>query len=616
MDSNWQPITPAKLEWDGNTPAAPDFGDHYFSRGQGLAESEAVFIQGNHLTARFAALPADGLFVIGETGFGTGLNLLLAADCFDQHAPASARLQLMSVERHPLKPSDLERACSHWPELATWSQALLAQYPAPVPGLHRIRLLDRVELILMLGDAAQVWSQSTARVDAWFLDGFAPDRNPSMWQAALFKALAERSRPGATLATFSVAGAVRNGLADAGFALDKKPGFGRKRHRLEGQWPGSFEPQRYRTGTALVAGAGVAGATTARALAERGWQVTVVDAAGVAQGASGNRTGVVYTTPSAHPTPQNRFYQLSYLNALRWMRMYGAESNGIGRFNGVVQHLVTPDKQAKMRAALDSGFWPESLLESQSDQLVVLKGGGYLQPVAWCELLFDHPGINLHRARIADWVANGLRLDSGEQLTADHTVLCLAGNTQQLTDLDWLPIRRIRGQVSYCAATEQSAQWTQAECHRGYLTPAVDGLHCVGASFNLHEHDPAPNPADDRANLDQLRQHLPQRWQQLGGETIEIVDRRVGFRCQSNDYLPIVGALVDARGEAQVNLWLNLAHGSRGIGGTPLCAELLADRICDHPIGMDQAMIDAISPGRFATRKRRRNRRQISSRVG
>ncbi len=160
--------------------------------------------------------------------------------------------------------------------------------------------------------------------------------------------------------------------------------------------------------------------------------------------------------------------------------------------------------------------------------------------------------------------------------------------------------------MSYCAATGASAAWDRARCHGGYLTPALDGLHCVGATFDLHDPDPAPRDQDDAANLAQLRRHLPDHWAELGGDAIRVVDRRVGLRCQSTDFLPLAGPLPDpARDDlaALPGLWLSIAHGSRGITGTPLCAEILADRISDAPPPADRPLLDALDPVRFLKRK-------------
>ncbi len=196
-EADFTPIAPARLQWQDHTPVATDFDDPYFSRHDGRAESRYVFLDGNRLDSRFTALTDGDRFVIGETGFGTGLNMLLATQRFLALAPAGAGLELWSVEKHPLQRDDLARALAHWPELGEPARALLDQYPPASPGYHRLQLADNVTLTLMLGDAEALWRQCHADVDAWFLDGFAPARNPDMWQAGLFAELAAHSRPGA-----------------------------------------------------------------------------------------------------------------------------------------------------------------------------------------------------------------------------------------------------------------------------------------------------------------------------------------------------------------------------------------------------------------------------------
>jgi tRNA 5-methylaminomethyl-2-thiouridine biosynthesis bifunctional protein len=609
---DFAPIAPAHLQWQQDTPVAIDFDDPYFSRQDGAAESRYVFLAGNDLPRRFAALSDNQRFVIGETGFGTGLNLLLAARLFQRHAPSGARLDLISVEKHPLRRGDLARALSHWPDLAALAAALLAQYPPACAGFHRLRLTETITLTLLFGEAETCWRLSDARVDAWFLDGFAPARNPGMWRAALFDELAGHSRPGATLATFTAAGVVRRGLQEAGFDITRQDGFGHKRHMLTGRMPGTWVPTQTRTGLALIAGAGLAGATTARALAERGWRVTVLDPAGIAGGASGNRAGVVYTTPSAHLTAQNRFYQLSYSHALRWLHRHGFPSPGEGDLSGVIQHFINDRQRDKLHAALTSGAWPESLLRRAGGEAVAFPGGGYLAPAAWCAALLDHPAIEWRADRVVTVHAGApatAELASGARLTADAIVLATAGATRALPGLDWLPLKAIRGQVSYCRATAASKQWSQAHCHGGYLTPALAGLHCVGATFDLHHLDTAPRDQDDAANLAQLKQYLPRHWQELGGDAIDVVERRVALRCQSVDFLPMAGALPDTGADPLAllpGLWLNIAHGSRGITGTPLCADLLADSISGAPLPVDPALAAALAPQRFIQRWRRK----------
>lgn len=615
MPDPFKPIKPASIDWQADTPRSVLYQDGYWMPGQGLAESRQVFIEANHLPQRFANLRDHELFVIGETGFGTGLNALLAARGFLDHAPAQARLDLFSAELQPLTQPDLVRAQPRITELRELSAAMVRAYPPPVAGHHLIELHPRIRLILMLGDATACWRGCRAEVDAWFLDGFAPARNPAMWTEVLFETLAERSRAGATFATFTAAGAVRRGLERSGFVVERVSGFGGKRHRLIGQRPGTALPRRLVRGRAVVAGAGLAGCTTARALAERGWQVRVCDPSGVATGASGNLAGVVYSSASAHMTAQNRFYQLALVHALARLRSLGFPTQADdGRLNGVIQ-LAADDRMArKIDAALAAGTWPQALLEPRGPREVLLHGAGYLRPARWCRHLLDHPAIELASERIQGFGSDDdlrIQTDRSVSLAADVLVLAMADAVRQFAGLDWLPLKTIRGQVSYVPATPASRQWDQAVCHAGYLTPALDGLHCVGATFDLNQTDTETRAADDRTNLEQLREHLPGHWQALGGASIQVAGQRAAVRCQTLDFLPLAGPLPDPGHQPHriiPGVYLNLAHGSRGLTHTPLCADLIADQASGLSPFPDTELIDALAPERFILRKRRRDR--------
>ncbi|NEZ02848.1 bifunctional tRNA (5-methylaminomethyl-2-thiouridine)(34)-methyltransferase MnmD/FAD-dependent 5-carboxymethylaminomethyl-2-thiouridine(34) oxidoreductase MnmC [Wenzhouxiangella sp. XN201] len=612
MDFTLAPIRPARLDWQAGTPFARDYGDSYFMPGRGREESRVVFIEGNGLPARFAALPSEAAFIIGETGFGTGLNCLLAAQCFLEHAPHDATLQLYSAERHPLTRQDLATALALWPELGALGKALLEAWPPPAPGFHRIRLAPRVELTLMFGDAALLWPQGPKRVDAWFLDGFAPARNPQLWTAELLGTLARHSCPGATAATFTAAGQVRRDLDEAGFQVERRPGFGGKRHRLVAQMPGEWRPRRRRRGSALVVGAGLAGATTARALAERGWQVRVLDPA-LSAPAPAALNAVLYATASHHLNAQNRFYLGAFLHAQRWLERLGFPRNeDDGRLEGVIQHLVDPRVARKTCRAVDSGTWPREMLAPLGEALVRFEGAGYLRPGNWCRFLLDHPDISTTVARassISRDLPVGVVLGSGDRLEADAVVVCTAGATDQFDGMNWLPLRTVRGQVTFCRATKASLQWREAHCHTGYVTPAFEGVHCIGATFDRQRQSAVVDPVDDQHNLAELERNVPALWQGLGGSRIEVVGQHAGLRCQSGDWLPLVGPLPDPSTNPHTlneRVWLNVAHGSRGLTHTPLCADLIADQLSGHPVATDTGVVASLAPERFIERRRRR----------
>src|SRR6476619_4346196 len=224
-------VPTASLARSGDGTAFSDeFQDVYHSTHGGLAQSRHVFLAGNSLPERWKGRDA---FVILETGFGLGLNFLAAWDAWRADASRPSRLHFISVESRPLDAKDLESALSPFASLAPLSRALRAAWPPPLAGFHRIHFDGgNVILTLLFGDAASVLPQLVASVDAFFLDGFSPAKNPGIWSPEVVCELARVAAPGATLATWTVAGGVRAALADAGFAIEKREGFAGKREML------------------------------------------------------------------------------------------------------------------------------------------------------------------------------------------------------------------------------------------------------------------------------------------------------------------------------------------------------------------------------------------------
>lgn len=231
--------THAKIEWRDNQPYSTTFGDVYFSSDDGLLETEYVFLQGNNLPLRWQQLATDN-FTIMETGFGTGLNFLCAARLWLDTAAKDATLHFISVEKYPLTPEDISTALQSWDDLNIVKAPLLAQYSSLLSGKDTISLFEnRVHLTLLIGDATEQLQHIKNEVDAWFLDGFAPAKNPDMWQPTLFEQMARLSHNNATFATFTSAGVVRRGLIGAGFKVNKRSGFGKKREMLTGHYQGN-----------------------------------------------------------------------------------------------------------------------------------------------------------------------------------------------------------------------------------------------------------------------------------------------------------------------------------------------------------------------------------------
>ncbi|AMR67604.1 bifunctional tRNA (5-methylaminomethyl-2-thiouridine)(34)-methyltransferase MnmD/FAD-dependent 5-carboxymethylaminomethyl-2-thiouridine(34) oxidoreductase MnmC [Aquipseudomonas alcaligenes] len=639
----------AQLDWnDQGQPLSRQFGDVYFALEDGLGETRHVFLAGNDLPARFAALPAGARLVIGETGFGTGLNFLCAWQLFDQLAPADACLHFVSVEKYPLTAADLQRALALWPELAPWSGQLLEQYRAIHPGFQRL-VLDggRVVLTLLIGDALQMLPQLDARIDVWFLDGFAPDKNPQMWTPPLFQELARLSAPGTSLATFTSKGTVRRDLIEAGFAMRRAPGYGKKWEilcgRFEGHAPAAEKPWHARpprpeVRAALVIGAGLAGCATAASLAARGWQVTLLERhEAVAQEASGNPQGVLYLKLSAHGTALSQLVLAGFGHTRRQLQdlQQGHDWDACG-----VLQLAFDAPEAGRQAKLAEAF-PADLLHSLSREQAEARAGvalpagglfypdaGWVHPPALCRQLASHPRIRLltHSEALELRRVDGRwqALD-GERLLAEAPVAILAGAAEVRRFAAELPLKRIRGQISRLPQTTRSAELTCVVCAEGYVAPPRGGEHTLGASFDFHSQDCAPTAAEHAGNLELLREISADLAERLDTDRLDPaqLEGRAAFRCTSPDYLPIVGPLADPAAFAETyavlgkdarqvpdspcpwrdGLFVNSGHGSRGLITAPLCGELLAAWLNDEPLPLPRAVAEACHPNRFLLRK-------------
>jgi len=650
------PITHAQLDWDDQgRPHSRVFDDVYFSDKSGLEETRYVFLEQNRLQERFAALPVVGRLVIGETGFGTGLNFLCAWQLFEQHAVAGARLHFVSVEKYPLSHTDLQRALALWPELQPFAEQLLAQYIAIHQGFQRLVLDNgRVTLTLLIGDALEQLPQLDAQIDAWLLDGFAPAKNPDMWTAELFAELARLAAPGATISTFTSTGWVRRLINAAGFKMKRTPGIGHKWEILRGEFlgwpaetpippaakpwfarPAAIEGERH----AMVIGGGLAGCTTAASLAARGWRVSLLERhAGLAQEASGNPQGVLYLKLSAHGTALSQLILSGFGHTRRLLEHLhrGIDWDGCG-----VLQLAFNAKESERQAQLAAAFAPDLLhlldpAQAQACAGVALEHGGlffpeggWVHPSALCEWQVRHPLITVlthHEALELQHVDGLWHALAGNTRLASAPVVVLAGAAEikRFPFSADLPLKRIRGQITRLAQTPQSEALATVVCAEGYVAPARLGEHTLGASFDFKSDDLTPTVAEHAGNLEMLREISVDLAQRLGADALapEQLEGRAAFRCTSPDYLPIVGPLAerttfdqayaalrkDARQIPQAacpwldGLYINSGHGSRGLITAPLCAELLAAWLNDEPLPVPASVAEACHPNRFAVR--------------
>ena len=646
-------LSTAKIDWSEGQPHSSVFGDIYFSQQSGMAETEHVFINANNLPARFAQPDPQRPFVIGETGFGTGLNFLCARQLWLKIAPKTAQLHFISCEKYPLSETDLGQAhqlFTNDSELASGCEQLQKLWPKPVSGFHRLTFdQGRIQLTLLYGDATEMLSQLNAQVDCWFLDGFAPSKNPEMWREELFNQLGRLSHAGTTLATFTCAGLVKRGLKAAGFEIRKIPGFGRKREMLCADFSnGTLDqhkgtkqqpwlkrpPTQPKADPIAIIGGGLSGATTAFALARRGYQIDLYEQhAELATEGSGNPQGALYAKLPAKPTPQSRLHLAGLNYSVQLLRSLGLNDGQTADLCGLLQ-LALDDKEAKRFQQLSAeGAYPDEIVhgvnQSEATDLAGTDCGGpalhfpdsgWVSPARFSLALCEHPNIQLKRLEPVDKIQPA---GSGWQIGSSATrysnvVLCTAWRTDLINDWHSLGLKPIRGQTTW-AATSTKTTLKKVVCGKGYISPSLDGQYCFGSSFVIGDTSIDLRNEEHEHNLKILEESLPQLAESLKNQSLS---GKASQRAGSRDYIPLVGALcdqqalrssyealkVDARTEFEGDapwlsgLYVNLGHGSKGLITCPLSAEVLAAQINAEPYPIEQQLVDILSPQRFTIR--------------
>jgi tRNA 5-methylaminomethyl-2-thiouridine biosynthesis bifunctional protein len=584
-----------RLFWtDDGAPQSGRFGDVYFSREDGLAETRAVFLTGCGLPD---AWTGRRHFTVAELGFGTGLNIAALLDLWRREGPAGGHLHIASVEGFPLTRDEAARALSAWPEIRDAVEALLAVWPAPTPGLHRMELpAFNATLDLIIGPVETVLEQWSGRADAWFLDGFAPSTNPGMWSDAVMDLIAARSAPGARVATFTVAGMVRRGLAERGFTVAKAPGHGRKRERLEARLPDVLHAEA--TPRVAVVGAGIAGAALARAFSRLGLRPTVIEADRPGAGASGFAASLV--TPRLDAG--DRSIAALYASALeRAAALYAAVPDAV-RAKGVVQLEQTPRDANRHAKVAAQDLWAEGAMTVLDAEACAARLG---EPVETGGLWMRDAMAIRPAAVLDDWLAGaetiraevaGLaRLDGVWRLTGpdggtitEAEVVVLAagwGNAALAPDI---PLAAVAGQAdTITKVTGGPAAWG------GYAVPAGEGL-LYGATHDRGVTAPEVSETASLRNLETVAARLP-------GLAARISARgpsqgRVAVRATTPDRLPLAGGLDEG-------LFVLGGMGSRGFCASPLLAEHVAALAAGTPSPLARDLAARVDPRRFSGSK-------------
>lgn len=596
------------LIWtDDGQPRSALYGDVYFSAEDGLAETRTVFLQGCGLPEAWAGRRN---FTVGELGFGSGLNILALLDLWRRTSPPEARLHVFSIEAHPITAAEAARALAHWPELADLAALLVARWPGRARGVHRIDLPElRATLDLSVMEVESALEGWSGLADAWFLDGFSPALNPAMWRDEVLSLVARRSAPGARAATFTVAGAVRRGLQAAGFEIEKRPGHGRKRERLEARLPPATAPEPPTPKVAVI-GAGIAGASAARALRALGCEPMVLEADAPGAGASGNPAALVTLRLDAGLGPLAALFAQGLARA---RQLYEAIPDAVIA-EGVLQLATEPrDPDRFARIAASDLFEPGALAMVDAD--AVSARVGERSPAA---LDMTQAQVVAPDAILSAWIgsirrAAVARLEHGP---AGWSLLNAAGSVIEVADAVILAagqacanlwpepvLRPVRGQASWV----RSATPPRALAWGGYAIPTRDGL-LFGATHDRDDVGADLRPSDHTRNLATLAAALPALANRLAEAELQ---GRASVRATTGDRLPLAGAAPGA----PPGLLMLSGFGSRGFAMAPLLAEHVAALAIGTPSPLPAPLAELVDPLRFRRRQARRGQDSVQTRA-
>ncbi|MGJ8679495.1 bifunctional tRNA (5-methylaminomethyl-2-thiouridine)(34)-methyltransferase MnmD/FAD-dependent 5-carboxymethylaminomethyl-2-thiouridine(34) oxidoreductase MnmC [Paraglaciecola sp.] len=659
-------IKQANIEFnEQGAPVATEFADIYFSDAGAFEETHHVFLLNNAIPHRWETWQKNN-FTIAETGFGTGLNFLITLKCFatfiTQHPECQFHLHFISIEKFPISEKDLKQALSIYPELQTLSDELLNQYPEPIAGCHRLNFLNnRVTLDLWLGDVHQVLPQientPQGLVDAWYLDGFAPSKNPDMWTQDLFEHMANLAKHNCHFATFTAAGFVRRGLIQAGFEVQKRPGHGRKREMLAGHISKTannpirtpyflrhsaqaFQKNSSVSPSVAIIGGGIAGANIAYALAKKGLSAQIYcKEASLAKGASGNPQGGFYPQLNAEASVSSQIHVNAFTFAARLYKKLLADGFDFSHdWCGTLLVAFNEKVTARYQKMVANQTWPDSLIHwvnsTQASKIANIElpypglfvpSAGWINPPELTQALTTAAKAKVHTEHKLDCIekqGQQWQLNWQDKSTsyADIVIFATGSDSVDMPHLQDLPFRLVRGQVEAIPTNETLSKLSSVLCHKGYLTPAWQGQHALGSTYIKEDRNCVYRPSEQALNLAMHQKSLEKcNWiHQIEAKELG----RAATRASTPDHLPMVGAVPNVDEQKQQykelykalpkhrypqpidhsNLYVLSGLGSRGLSTAPLCAEILASQITNQALPLNNTLLDALNPNRFLVR--------------
>lgn len=654
------------------TPYCQRFDDIYFESESGYLQSDFVFIQKNKIELRLQV--AKQKFTVAETGFGTGLNFLLTLQAYQKAQQASsiqlAPLHFISVEKYPLTKEQLVQSLSILPQLQSLALTLINSYPdCPVEEFGQEFKTSffngQVRLTLIFDDAALGFSSLSCSkeglVDAWYLDGFTPAKNPDMWSKDLFSQIGRLSKDQATLTTFTVAGFVKRQLRDIGFRLEKLLAKGKKKEMLSAVMQNNpitnkgyyLRPRITKPQHVSIIGGGIASACAAYALTKQGIKVTLYcKDTSLAQGGSSNAIGALYPLLHQQEDDISTFYQQAFWRAKALYTEIAEQGFSFAHQWCGLLEVSYKEALIKRQHAFESlNTWPKELIHGvnakQASELanidlsyggLFMPNAGWMSPQDLVKQIFNAAKATTRLKIMTDThitkikqVANVTSNENGTswsltsnqgEFNASVLVICGGADAIKIEQLKPLPLTSTRGQVTSMESNNIIKKLSTVICHKGYLTPENNGIHCIGATFQKNDTNITTNKADDNYNLTMLDKCLPELSSTIGWQEQDISSSKARLRCMSQDHLPLVGAVPDIKEHVATyshlakdknwkysqaapcidNLYVLLGLGARGLCSAPLAADILTAELCNTPYPVDSQMLFNLSPNRFIIR--------------
>ena len=632
---------------NSGTLYSSQFDDTYFMDGKGLEEANFIFLGNNKIPER---LESEQELIIGETGFGTGLNFLATWQAWRQSSK-TCKLTFFSCELFPLDPEIQRQALALYPELSELVEELIAKSPQSRTGFHLLDFEDgQVQLLLMYGDVLETFNDCQLKADAWYLDGFAPSKNPEMWNDKLFKQLAQNSHPGSTIATFTSAGFVRRGLIAVGFDMVKTKGFAGKRHMILG----SFEPgtRRFRQpipswfslkpsppqNPPIIIGAGISGCSIAYEFKQQGIDSIIIDKHPAPAGAaSGNLRGMIMPMFTKHGNHQE-LLSLSgfhYVNQLikkldieHDLSILELDPNNEN--SELYQHAIARHGE-EFISTLNSSQVKDLYPKLNETHGLLMPHASVINPSNFVKKIFQVSDATYKQAEITSiektedkWT---VLFTDGQLLSSETLIIASGHESPRLLDMIYpeklVNLGSLRGQVAHFpAALLPQANKLPAIYGEKYLLRAND-QYLLGATF--HEDDPETELRE--SDFDDLLASLKKMIPDADLDAIKTkLSGRCSFRCKSKDYLPVVGPLPKVSyyeenyggskrthaasrmddAEYEQGLYIATAFGSRGFTTAPICARILVEEILNERYLINCDLRRHLHPARFLLRRLRR----------